>query len=203
MFSLKSELKSGQIVVTCMVLKATGNDSRHLALCNEELRRSQSGLCRLDDISNNSMPLRHGGTLNSHRAASPLVWLVEGVGGPWTPPGFFPLNWGGIEQTRTVTYMVLKDKANDRTTDKRCGRSIVHLKKESNRSVFSPEEPENTKKELQTDSHQRGYVTGETPIDNNNIKPGRDWGDDILSSWLFGSRDRSDMWCHLLWSRGV
>ncbi|GFW35181.1 hypothetical protein TNCV_5067461 [Trichonephila clavipes] len=149
MFSLKSELKSGQIIVTCMVLKATANDSRHLALCNEELRRPQSGLCRLDDISNN----------NSKRLSL--------------------------------------------TTDKRCGRSIVHLKKENNRSVFSPEEPENTKKELQTDSHQRGYVTGETPIDNNNTKLSRDWGDDILSSWLFGSRDRTDMWSHLLWSRGV
>ncbi|GFT05276.1 hypothetical protein TNCV_123111 [Trichonephila clavipes] len=26
-----------------------------------------------------SLPSRHGGTLNSHRAASPLMWLVEGV----------------------------------------------------------------------------------------------------------------------------
>ncbi|GFX13867.1 hypothetical protein TNCV_3421781 [Trichonephila clavipes] len=49
--------------------------------------------------SQNSLPLRHGGTLNSRRAASRLVW---------------PLNWGGIEQNRTVTCMVLKAKANDR-----------------------------------------------------------------------------------------
>ncbi|GFV42987.1 hypothetical protein TNCV_2661821 [Trichonephila clavipes] len=49
----------------------------------------------------------HGGTLNSRRAASPLVWLVGGgreVGG----------NWGRTEQNRTVTCMVLKAKANDR-----------------------------------------------------------------------------------------
>ncbi|GFW96252.1 uncharacterized protein TNCV_572231 [Trichonephila clavipes] len=55
--------------------------------------------------------LRHGGTLNRHRAASPLVRLVEG---PRTPQGFLPLNWGGTEQNRTVTCMVLKAKANDR-----------------------------------------------------------------------------------------
>ncbi|GFT71204.1 hypothetical protein TNCV_3002041 [Trichonephila clavipes] len=37
------------------------------------------------------VPLRHGGTLNSRRAANPLVWLVEG---PWTPPGFSPSKLG-------------------------------------------------------------------------------------------------------------
>ncbi|GFT92924.1 hypothetical protein TNCV_740761 [Trichonephila clavipes] len=47
-------------------------------------------------------------------------------------------------------------------TDNRCSRSIVHLKKESNKSVFLPKEPGNTKKGQQTDSHQRDYVTGET-----------------------------------------
>ncbi|GFV87629.1 uncharacterized protein TNCV_779131 [Trichonephila clavipes] len=57
------------------------------------------------------------GTLNSHRAASPLVWLVEGEE-RWETPvhlqGFLPLNWGGTEQNRTVTCMTLKAKANDR-----------------------------------------------------------------------------------------
>ncbi|GFX99836.1 hypothetical protein TNCV_258741 [Trichonephila clavipes] len=40
----------------------------------------------------------HGGTLNSRRAASPLVWLVEGEERwevPGHPQGFLPLNWGG------------------------------------------------------------------------------------------------------------
>ncbi|GFW34087.1 uncharacterized protein TNCV_287711 [Trichonephila clavipes] len=56
------------------------------------------------------------GTLNSRRAASPLVWL-EGEArweAPDHPQGFLPLNWGGTEQKRTVTCMVLKAKANDR-----------------------------------------------------------------------------------------
>ncbi|GFV04091.1 uncharacterized protein TNCV_917131 [Trichonephila clavipes] len=33
------------------------------------------------DICKCVVPLRHGGTLNSRRVASPLVWLVEEVGG--------------------------------------------------------------------------------------------------------------------------
>ncbi|GFT03386.1 uncharacterized protein TNCV_2985511 [Trichonephila clavipes] len=31
--------------VTCMVPKATANDRRHLALCNDVFRRPRSGLC--------------------------------------------------------------------------------------------------------------------------------------------------------------
>ncbi|GFX91187.1 hypothetical protein TNCV_1246021 [Trichonephila clavipes] len=52
------------------------------------------------------------------------------------------------------------------TADNSCGRSIVHLKKKSNKSVFLLEESENTKKGCQADSHQRDYVTGETRRDN-------------------------------------
>ncbi|GFS49700.1 uncharacterized protein TNCV_4344141 [Trichonephila clavipes] len=67
------------------------------------------------DVCKCIVHLRHGGTLNSLRAASHLVWLVEG-GDRWELPdhsqGFCPLNWGGTEQKRTVTFMVLK--ANDR-----------------------------------------------------------------------------------------
>ncbi|GFT02536.1 uncharacterized protein TNCV_1487521 [Trichonephila clavipes] len=58
-----------------------------------------------------------GGTLNNRQAASPLVWLVEGeerMEVPVHPQGFLPLNWGGTEQNRTVTCMVLKAKTNDR-----------------------------------------------------------------------------------------
>ncbi|GFU40155.1 uncharacterized protein TNCV_5092921 [Trichonephila clavipes] len=51
------------------------------------------------------------GTLNSRRAASPLVRLVEGTD---HPQSVLPLNWGGIEPNRTVTCMVLKATANDR-----------------------------------------------------------------------------------------
>ncbi|GFU83440.1 hypothetical protein TNCV_1346251 [Trichonephila clavipes] len=53
----------------------------------------------------------------TRRAASPLVWLVEGEE-RWEAPGysqgFLPLNWGGTEQKRTFNCMVLKAKANDR-----------------------------------------------------------------------------------------
>ncbi|GFT39410.1 uncharacterized protein TNCV_2423081 [Trichonephila clavipes] len=64
-----------------------------------------------------SVPLRHGGILNSRRAVSPLVWLEEG-GKKWEAPGhlqgFLTLNLGGTEQNRTVTCMVLKAKTNNR-----------------------------------------------------------------------------------------
>ncbi|GFV29570.1 hypothetical protein TNCV_329361 [Trichonephila clavipes] len=57
-----------------------------------------------------------GGTLNSRRAASPFVWLVEEEK-RWEAPGHpqcsLPLNLSGTEQNRTVTCMVLKAKAND------------------------------------------------------------------------------------------
>ncbi|GFV42989.1 uncharacterized protein TNCV_2661841 [Trichonephila clavipes] len=64
-----------------------------------------------------SVPLRHGGTLNSRRAANPLMWLVEGEERGKTsahPQGFLPLDLDGTEQNRTVTCMVLKAKANER-----------------------------------------------------------------------------------------
>ncbi|GFY08698.1 uncharacterized protein TNCV_5006111 [Trichonephila clavipes] len=35
--------------VTCMVLKSTANDRRHLALCHDEFRGPRSGLCRSGD----------------------------------------------------------------------------------------------------------------------------------------------------------
>ncbi|GFX29137.1 uncharacterized protein TNCV_3216721 [Trichonephila clavipes] len=40
--------------VICMVLRATANERRHLALCHNEYRRPRSGLCRSGDISNNN-----------------------------------------------------------------------------------------------------------------------------------------------------
>ncbi|GFT48481.1 hypothetical protein TNCV_3383401 [Trichonephila clavipes] len=63
------------------------------------------------------VPLRHGDTLNSRRAASPLVWLVEREE-RWEALIILrvssPLNWDGTEQKRIVTCMVPKTKANDR-----------------------------------------------------------------------------------------
>ncbi|GFX35700.1 uncharacterized protein TNCV_744931 [Trichonephila clavipes] len=63
------------------------------------------------------VPLRHGSNLNSLRAASPLVWLMEREE-RWEasghPKGFLPLNWGGTKENLTVTCMVLKAKANNR-----------------------------------------------------------------------------------------
>ncbi|GFX64273.1 uncharacterized protein TNCV_1499971 [Trichonephila clavipes] len=69
------------------------------------------------DVCKCIVPLRHGGTLNSRQAASPLMWLVEGeerLEAPGNPQGFLLLNWGGIEQNRSVTCMVLIAKTNDR-----------------------------------------------------------------------------------------
>ncbi|GFU00636.1 hypothetical protein TNCV_4818031 [Trichonephila clavipes] len=59
---------------------------------------------------------RLGGTLNSSRAASPLVWLVAVMRGgrPLTLPlDVLPLNWDVTEINRTVTCMVLKGEIND------------------------------------------------------------------------------------------
>ncbi|PRD34854.1 UNVERIFIED_CONTAM: hypothetical protein NCL1_13362 [Trichonephila clavipes] len=58
-----------------------------------------------------------GFTLNSRRAASPLVRLVERKY-RWEasdyPQSILPLNWGRIEPNRSVTCMALKASANDR-----------------------------------------------------------------------------------------
>ncbi|GFX78588.1 uncharacterized protein TNCV_30281 [Trichonephila clavipes] len=68
------------------------------------------------DVCNCIVPSRHGGTLNSRRAASPLVRLVEGEE-RWEaldhPQNVLPQNWGETEQNRPVTCMVLKASAND------------------------------------------------------------------------------------------
>ncbi|GFV30349.1 uncharacterized protein TNCV_98241 [Trichonephila clavipes] len=73
------------------------------------------------DVYKCIVPLRHEGTLNSRRAASPLVRLVEGDE-RWEaltlPQGVLPQNFGGTELNRTVTCMVIKAKANDRRTSR-------------------------------------------------------------------------------------
>ncbi|GFX42684.1 uncharacterized protein TNCV_2196431 [Trichonephila clavipes] len=61
------------------------------------------------------VPLRYGGTLNSRRAASPLVWLVEGVERWEVPdhPQVYSLKIG-VETSEIVWCMVLKATANNR-----------------------------------------------------------------------------------------
>ncbi|GFX96125.1 uncharacterized protein TNCV_2290151 [Trichonephila clavipes] len=57
-----------------------------------------------------------GGTLNSRRAASPLMRLVEREERWLTPDnlqGVLPQNWGRISPNRIVTCMVLKATDND------------------------------------------------------------------------------------------
>ncbi|GFV97033.1 uncharacterized protein TNCV_3526191 [Trichonephila clavipes] len=57
------------------------------------------------DVCKWKVPLRHWGTLKGHRAASPLVRLVEGKE-RWetpAPQGVLPQNWGGTKLNRTVT----------------------------------------------------------------------------------------------------
>ncbi|GFW55904.1 cullin-4A [Trichonephila clavipes] len=69
------------------------------------------------DVCKCIVPLRHGGTLNSRRAASPLVRLGEAEE-RWEAPdpfhGVLPQNWGETELNSSVTCMVLKGTANDR-----------------------------------------------------------------------------------------
>ncbi|GFU92923.1 transposable element Tc1 transposase [Trichonephila clavipes] len=73
------------------------------------------------DVCKCIVPSRHGVTLNSRRAASPLVGLVAGDERPLTlPQGALPQNWGGAELNRTVTYMVLMAMVNDRRTSSPC-----------------------------------------------------------------------------------
>ncbi|GFX24284.1 uncharacterized protein TNCV_1366631 [Trichonephila clavipes] len=69
------------------------------------------------DVCNCIVPSRHAGTLNSRRAASPLVRLVEGEE-RWEatdhPQGILPRNWGETEPNRSVTCMMHEATANDR-----------------------------------------------------------------------------------------
>ncbi|GFU52510.1 uncharacterized protein TNCV_2115071 [Trichonephila clavipes] len=70
------------------------------------------------DVCKCLMPSQHGGTLNSRRAASPLVRLME-EDERWealTLLRVFSLKIGGTELNRTVTCMAFKAKANDRRT---------------------------------------------------------------------------------------
>ncbi|GFX82783.1 hypothetical protein TNCV_385761 [Trichonephila clavipes] len=58
------------------------------------------------DICKCIVPLRHGGTLNSRLAASPLVWLAE-VEERWEVLRVFPSKLGW---KRTISYCPLHDQ---------------------------------------------------------------------------------------------
>ncbi|GFY17227.1 hypothetical protein TNCV_1090031 [Trichonephila clavipes] len=62
------------------------------------------------DVRKRVVPSRHWGTLNSRRAASPLVWWVEGEE-RWVasdqPQGVRPQNWGGTETDMTSPFRLL------------------------------------------------------------------------------------------------
>ncbi|GFU18429.1 uncharacterized protein TNCV_1981061 [Trichonephila clavipes] len=84
--------------VTCMVLKATDNDRL------KNLPLAAMNFAGLDLMVLSSVPLRHGGTLNSHRAASPLVWLMERKERwevPDHPQGYLSLSFG-VEPSKNV-----------------------------------------------------------------------------------------------------
>ncbi|GFU86442.1 uncharacterized protein TNCV_1417941 [Trichonephila clavipes] len=69
------------------------------------------------DVCKCIVPSRYGKTLNSRRATSPLVRLVEGEE-RWKAPnhtqGVLPQNWGETELIRSVTCMMLKATNNAR-----------------------------------------------------------------------------------------
>ncbi|GFY28383.1 uncharacterized protein TNCV_1970381 [Trichonephila clavipes] len=71
------------------------------------------------DVCKCIVPWWQGGTINSRRAASPLVRLVEGEE-RWEAPDLllcvFPQNLGGTVPKSNVTCMVLKATSNDRRT---------------------------------------------------------------------------------------
>ncbi|GFU06303.1 hypothetical protein TNCV_4765961 [Trichonephila clavipes] len=50
------------------------------------------------DVCKCIVPLRHGGTLNSRRAISPLVWMVEEEEKSWLPPQLASSNSNDMQQ---------------------------------------------------------------------------------------------------------
>ncbi|GFT70908.1 cullin-4A [Trichonephila clavipes] len=69
------------------------------------------------DVCKRIAPAWHESTLNSRRAASPLVRLVEGEErweAPDHPQGVLPQNWSETELNHSVTCMVFKATTNDR-----------------------------------------------------------------------------------------
>ncbi|GFW24245.1 uncharacterized protein TNCV_738711 [Trichonephila clavipes] len=79
------------------------------------------------DVCKCIVPSRQGGTLNSRRAAIPLVRLVEGEERWETldhPQGVLPLNWGKTELNRSVTSL------------RRCQNASDHLMQQGSRYLW-------------------------------------------------------------------
>ncbi|GFX91348.1 uncharacterized protein TNCV_3688121 [Trichonephila clavipes] len=75
------------------------------------------------DVCKCIVPYRHGGTLNSCQAASPLVRLEEGEERwetPKHPPGVLLQNWDETELNRYIPCMMLKATANNRRHSALC-----------------------------------------------------------------------------------
>ncbi|GFW74630.1 uncharacterized protein TNCV_962051 [Trichonephila clavipes] len=103
------------------------NPARKLYLLKKSAKRPDKNFRKACSTSWDTAPLvpsirhsvhsRYGGALNSCRAANSLVRLVEEEErweAPDHPQGVLLQKWDVIEQNRTVTCMVIKDKANDR-----------------------------------------------------------------------------------------
>ncbi|GFS60418.1 zinc finger protein [Trichonephila clavipes] len=62
--------------ITCMVLKATANDRRHLALCHDEFRGPRSGLCQSDGIMARQSRMGFGRSQEAQEAFSKPAFLL-------------------------------------------------------------------------------------------------------------------------------
>ncbi|GFU07276.1 uncharacterized protein TNCV_2656021 [Trichonephila clavipes] len=104
------------ILVTLLVIKVT-HPVEWLATLNAVPLGLSSNPGEGMDLCKCIVPSRHVSTLNSRRAASPLVRLVERKE-RWVAhnqkQGVLPQSWGETELNRSVTCMVLKATANDR-----------------------------------------------------------------------------------------
>ncbi|GFV39544.1 hypothetical protein TNCV_1367851 [Trichonephila clavipes] len=104
-----------------MVLKA--NDRRTSCPCHDEFRGPRSDCVRQGTGSNSGesmdvckciVPLWHGGTLSTHRAASSLMRLVEGeeIWEASDHPGCSPSKLGWNQAKFIDTGMMFKSTAN-------------------------------------------------------------------------------------------
>ncbi|GFU85396.1 hypothetical protein TNCV_2387001 [Trichonephila clavipes] len=86
-----------------MVLKATANDRRHLALCHQKFRGHRSGFCRSGGIGNN----------NNSRAKATHSFLHHEISGTIRPPdlkfvtllrrlGIPRCDWASVEDLGSV-----------------------------------------------------------------------------------------------------
>ncbi|GFX24133.1 cullin-4A [Trichonephila clavipes] len=113
-----SVIKSSRVVEQCDVnIHSFSHAMKELTL--EKSIDFKSVETQSTSVGRCGTPLRHGSTLNSRRAASPLVRLVEGEE-RWEvhdhPQDVLPQNWDETELNCSVTCMMLKVTAHDRRT---------------------------------------------------------------------------------------